>query len=449
MFKILRKFATGTLGERAAMLWTGIAFIVCLGLMVGETGPFLWLANLQADFIFDGTYRPRLTFLILWTLISAPAWVVGKLADSAGSAGLVIGAAVVGIGGAGFLAMACFGALSFIEPGGQLVVVRDVEPGEVLGVEDLEYVSGLEDIPGLAATPVGRVVRTPLLAGDPVFEASLAAEGKAGGVSSLGTAGSRVLWLTLEEGIAGLGLEAQDRIDLYQTAPEGAKSAIRIAKDIQVLAVQPGQGRLGRAAIATDKEGFGAIIAARDGGDLLVMLRSDRDADVALSEATVLAVDGDPEFQAVHAARALPAGVPLVAEDLVLRPGLMDGLATDPEALIGRIPRSAINPGQPLADSLLTDAATGRGVAAMLDAKQRAVAVSLGGADPQPFQPGSVVDVLTVTPTGPEPILSQTEILAFQPRGAGCPCAIVAAKAVDASRILQARSMGTLAFRLP
>ena len=119
------------------------------------------------------------------------------------------------------------------------VVVRDLAPGATITSSDVEFRDrpALAVPDGVAAEPMGRVVRDRLLAGEVVVEARLAGSGS--GPGALLSPGRRALALPRDE--VRVQLTIGDRVDVL--APDalgpagGSATARRVARAAEVLAV--------------------------------------------------------------------------------------------------------------------------------------------------------------------------------------------------------------------
>ena len=63
----MKESLTDKVSMYAAMLVSGI---LSFYFMLTESGPFLFLAELQADYLFDGSYYPKYTFVAIFLAIS-------------------------------------------------------------------------------------------------------------------------------------------------------------------------------------------------------------------------------------------------------------------------------------------------------------------------------------------------------------------------------------------
>ncbi len=382
-------------------------------------------------------------------------------ASSSGFIGLIVAAMVFGIGGALVITL---GALAVMEVAtlllGQTVVTatRDIEPGEALGGGNIELTTipmpGFEHTSDSMEDMIGRVATTEIVQGEPIRSERLAARGRGEGVASLIPKGRRALWLSVDAGAAGLGLEAGDHIDIWASyrLEGGAIQTVSVAEMVELVAVEKGSNKNpGRATVAATTEQLTAVTKYRTEGSIHLVLRADLDAELELSDTIVEANSGGETPLEVHAARDLRPGVALEPEHLTLRHGTglgNPGFAAVDE-LVGSVPHGLILAGERLIPRQMADPTVGRGASALL-AKGEAV-VSMGvGANIDMFEIGSTVTAMTAPPDQDMvPLIEEVPILGHHVEGQGCPCVQLLISADMAGHIVHTKAMNRLALILP
>jgi len=375
--------------------------------------------------------------------------------------GLIVGAVVFGVGGALILALGGYVIIEGVSRYlGQTVVTatRDIQPGEALGGGNIALATiptpGLENTSEKLAAMVGRVATTQIIQGEPIRAERLAARGRGAGVASLIPRGKRAVWLTIERGAAGLGMEPGDHVDVwasFETA-DGAIQTVSVAEMVQVVHIDPGTDkRPGRATVAATPDQLEAVTKYRSEGTLHLILRADLDGEWQRSELEALETSGGETPLEVHAVRDLLPGVPVEAADLILRHGTGLGGSgfQSKDELLGAVPHSLILSGERVVPQYLADPAVGRGVAALLAKGEAAISMSVGD-QAQLFEIGTYVSAGNSIPGQEmETILEQVPILGHHPAGQGCPCVQLVIDADMAGHIVHAKAMNRLALILP
>ena len=372
-----------------------------------------------------------------------------------------MGAAVFGMGGALVLSLGAYVVIEGISRlTGQTVVTatRDIQPGEALGAGNIALATiptpRLENTSENLQAMVGRVATTEILQGEPIRVERLAARGRGEGVASLIPKGKRAVWLSIDNGAAGLGMEAGDHVDVwasFETAA-GAIQTVSVAEMVQLVHIDKGSdSQPGRATVAATPQQLAAVTKYRSDGTLHLVLRADLDGGFQSSELVSEETTGGDTPREVHAARDLLPGVPVEAADLTMRHGTGLGGSgySDKDDLLGAVPHSLVLSGERLSPRHMADPAVGRGVAALL--AQGEAAVSMGvGENLALFEIGSYVTAKSAPPgEDMQVLLERVPILGHHPEGQGCPCVQLVIPADMAGHMVHAKAMNRLALILP
>ncbi len=222
----------------------------------------------------------------------------------------MVGALVLCTGAAAVVTVAAYGLLLGYEAQLQGALSPDTTietyvarvellPGHVIGPEDVarermppRYVPATAF--GVDQDPVGRTVRSRVLAGERIRSERLAHEGATAGLQALVAPGMRAVSVNLstEQAVSGF-LQAGDRIDLMVTLPRDAGDAARtttVLQGVEVVAIDDrhelsqarGVQLKPQVTLLVEAEGAERVESALRAGRVMAALRSDLDLEHAV-----------------------------------------------------------------------------------------------------------------------------------------------------------------------
>ena len=383
-----------------------------------------------------------------------------KTGSSADMARLFVSAVLVGIGGAAVLVLGWLGfmtAMGSLSGQSVVVAVQDIDVGETLTPEHVELKilpsPSLPQTFSKVSTVLGYSVRSKVYAGDPIRAERLGPRGHSGNLTSMVPSGKRAVWIPLEGSMGGLGIEPGDRVDVWASfaTQRGEIQTVSAAELLEVAYVEPATTRTdGRITLAASQDQLAQITQYRSDAQMHLSLRSDQENPPQTTGLVVLPhATGDQ--REVHAARDLLPGLPIQAEDLILRTRTRLGAPgfTDASAMEGRVPHSHILAGERLITARIAEPEVGRGMAALIAPGQALVSVSVGD-QIEAFQIGGwITPMLSIPGRRMTRLTDDLQVMGHSQLGKSCPCVQLAVEANTVGNLVHAMSMERLALSLP